>query len=106
MGQYVGDKNPGAERVKEDSSMSKVEMRELVDRIITGLDTLVDARGYQKCQLIMETLQNAVALRDAIDKIPAPWQEEEGRRRQEPEDAMMPETGGQTGEEGGADVCG
>ena len=85
--------------------MSKVEMRELVDRIITGLDTLVDARGYQKCQLIMETLQNAVALRDAIDKIPAPRQEEDCRR-QEPEDEMAPEAGGQTGEEGGADVCG
>lgn len=78
--------------------MSKVEMRELVDRIITGLDALADARGVQKCQLIMENIQNAVALRDAIDEIPAPWQETE--------DAMMPEAGGQTGEEGGADVCG
>jgi hypothetical protein len=102
MGQYVRDKDPGAERVKEDSNMSKEEMRELVDRIITGLDTLVDARGVQKCQLIMETLQNAVALRDAIDEIPEPRQED--CRRQEPEDAMMPEAGGQTGEEGGPNV--
>lgn len=76
--------------------MSKVEMRELVDRIITGLDALADARGVQKCQLIMENIQNAVALRGAIDKIPAP--------RQEPEDEMMPEDGGHAGEEGGADV--
>ena len=85
--------------------MSKTEMRELVDRIITGLDTLVDARGYQKCQLIMDTLQNAVALRDAIDEISAP-REETDCRRQEPEDTMMPEAGGQTGEEGGTNVCG
>lgn len=86
--------------------MSKVEMLELVDRIITGLDDLVDARGYQKCKLIMDTLQNAVALRGAIDELRAPWQEEECRRRQEPEDVMMPEAGGQTGEEEEADVCG
>ena len=85
--------------------MSKTEMRELVDRIITGLDALADARGVQKCQLIMENLQNAVTLRGAIDEIPAPRQETDCRR-QEPEDAMMPEAGGQTGEEGGADVCG
>ena len=85
--------------------MSKTEMQELVDRIITGLDDLVDARGYQKCKLIMDTLQNAVALRGAIDEIRASWQETDCRR-QESEDAMMPETGGQAGEEGGADVCG
>lgn len=83
--------------------MSKTEMRELVDRIITGLDDLVDARGYQKCQLIMDTLQNAVALRGAIDEIQLARPEEDCRR-QEPEDAMMPEAGGQTGEEDGADV--
>lgn len=83
--------------------MSKIEMRELVDRIITGLDALVDARGVQKCQLIMENIQNAVALRGAIDEIPAPRQEA-GGRRQEPEDEMMPEDGGHAGEEGGADV--
>lgn len=85
--------------------MSKTEMRELVDGIITGLDALGDARGYQKCKLITDTLENAVALRGAIDEIPAPRQETDCRR-QEPEDAMMPEAGGQTGEEGGADVCG
>ena len=82
--------------------MSKTEMRELVDRIITGLDALADARGVQKCQLIMENLQNAVALRGAIDEIQLARPEEDCR----PEDAMMPEDGGQTGEEGGADVCG
>jgi len=84
--------------------MSKTEMLQLVDRIITGLDALDDARGYQKCKLITDTVENAVELRGAIDELPAPRQED--CRRQEPEDAMMPEAGGQTGEEGGADVCG
>ena len=85
--------------------MSKTEMLQLVNGIITGLDALGDARGYQKCKLITDTLENAVALRGAIDGIREPWQEEERLRRQEPEEAMMPE-GGQTGEEGEADVCG
>lgn len=85
--------------------MSKTEMLQLVNEIITGLDAMGDARGYQKCKLITDTLENAVALRGAIDEIPAPRQEA-GGKRQEPEDEMMPEAGGQIGEEGGADVCG